>query len=74
MPESPHAGFDWRRIAYHVLCSRALDDAEEATNRNRASVPKDHVVLYQFSSRGHDVAQCILGALITGRHDAAGAY
>ena len=74
MPESPHAGFDWRRIAYHVLCSRALDDAEEATNRNRATVPKDHVVLYQFSSRGHDVAQCILGALITGRHDAAGAY
>jgi len=74
MPETPHAGLDWRRIAYHVLCSRALDDAEEATNRNRATVPKDHVVLYQFSSRGHDVAQCILGALIDGRHDAAGAY
>lgn len=74
MSETPLAGFDWRRIAYHVLASRALDDAEEATNRNRATVPKDHVVLYQFSSRGHDVAQCILGALITGRHDAAGAY
>lgn len=74
MAESPLAGLDWRRIAYNVLASRALDDAEEATNRNRASVPKDHVVLYQFSARGHDVAQCILGALITGRHDAAGAY
>ncbi len=74
MPARPLAGFDWRRIAYHVLASRALDDAEEATNRNRATVPKDHVVLYQFSARGHDVAQCILGSLITGRHDAAGAY
>ncbi len=74
MPQRPLPGFDWRRIAYHALASRALDDAEEATNRNRASVPKDHVVLYQFSARGHDVAQCILGSLLTGRHDAAGAY
>ena len=74
MPRTPLAGFDWRRIAYNVLVSRALDDVEEATNRNRATVPKDHVVLYQFSARGHDVAQCILGALIDGRHDAAGAY
>ncbi|MBX7117551.1 MAG: pyruvate dehydrogenase [Gemmatimonadaceae bacterium] len=74
MPRPPLAGLDWRRIAYHVLVSRALDDVEEATNRNRATVPKDHVVLYQFSARGHDVAQCILGAMIDGRRDAAGAY
>jgi 2-oxoisovalerate dehydrogenase E1 component len=67
-------GFDWRRIVYHVLCSRALDDVEETTNRNRATVPKEHLVLYQFSARGHDVAQVILGSLIDGRHDAAGAY
>ena len=53
---TPAGAIDWRRVAYHVLCSRALDDAEEATNRNRATVPKDHVVLYQFSARGHDVA------------------
>ncbi len=65
---------DWRRIAYHVLCSRALDDAEEATNKNRASVPKDDIVLYQFSARGHDMAQVILGSLLTGERDAAGAY
>ncbi len=69
----PHA-LDWRRIAYHVLCSRALDEVEEQTNKNRATVPKDHVVLYQFSARGHDVAQVILGAHLTGKHDAAGAY
>ncbi len=69
-----NAAFDWRRIAYHTLVSRALDDAEETTNKNRASVPKDHLVLYQFSARGHDMAQAILGSLLTGRHDAAGAY
>ena len=66
--------FDWRTIAYNALVSRALDDVEESTNRNRANVPKEHLVLYQFSARGHDVAQCILGSLINGRHDAAGAY
>ena len=65
---------DWRRIAYHALVSRALDDVEEETNRNRNSVPKEHLVLYQFSARGHEVAQAILGSFINGRHDAAGAY
>lgn len=66
--------FDWRRIAYHALASRALDDLEEATNRNRGSVPREHVVLYQFSARGHDVAQCILGSLLDHPHDGVGAY
>src|ERR687885_739162 len=65
---------DWRRIAYQTLVSRALDDVEEATNRNRATVPREHLVLYQFSARGHDVAQTILGALLDHPHDAAGAY
>jgi 2-oxoisovalerate dehydrogenase E1 component len=51
-----------------------MDDIEEATNKNRTTVPKEHLVLYQFSARGHDVAQSILGAMMTGRHDAAGAY
>nr|MCU0634945.1 thiamine pyrophosphate-dependent enzyme [Gemmatimonadaceae bacterium] len=71
---APRAGFDWRRIAYCTLVSRALDDVEESTNRNRASIPKEHVVLYQFSARGHDMAQTILGSLISGRRDGAGAY
>jgi len=70
----PRTGFDWKRIAYLTLVSRALDDLEEATNRNRNSVPREHVVLYQFSSRGHEMSQIILGALINGKHDAAGAY
>ncbi|MDQ2666100.1 MAG: thiamine pyrophosphate-dependent enzyme [Gemmatimonadota bacterium] len=66
--------FDWKRIAYHVLVSRALDDLEETTNRNRNSVPREHLVLYQFSARGHDVPQCILGSLLDHPHDGVGAY
>ncbi|MEP6617966.1 MAG: transketolase C-terminal domain-containing protein [bacterium] len=66
--------FDWRRIAYNVLVSRALDDLEETTNRNRTTVPREHLVLYQFSARGHDVGQCILGSLLDHPHDGVGAY
>src|SRR4051812_30390976 len=65
---------DWRRIAYHVLVSRSLDDVEELTNKNKATTPREHLVLYQFSARGHDVAQIILGSLIDHKHDAASAY
>jgi 2-oxoisovalerate dehydrogenase E1 component len=65
---------DWRRVAYNTLVSRALDDTEEATNRNRATVPRDHLVLYQFSARGHDMAQTILGSLLDHAHDGVGAY
>src|SRR5687768_11889303 len=65
---------DWRRIVYHTLVSRALDDLEEETNRGRAKVPKEHLVLYQFSARGHDVPQTILGSFLTHRHDGVSAY
>jgi 2-oxoisovalerate dehydrogenase E1 component len=71
---TPAPDFDWRSIAYHALVSRALDDTEEATNRNRGHVPKEHLVLYQFSARGHDVPQVILGSLLTHPHDGIGAY
>jgi len=70
----PEPGFDWRRIARNALVSRGLDDLEEETNRNRTKVPKEHLVLYQFSARGHEVAQCILGSLITHPKDAVSAY
>jgi 2-oxoisovalerate dehydrogenase E1 component len=73
-PDAPDPRFDWRRIAYNALVSRALDEVEESTNKNRASVPREHLVLYQFSARGHDVAQVILGSLIDRKHDAASAY
>jgi 2-oxoisovalerate dehydrogenase E1 component len=61
-------GMDWRHVARTVLASRLLDDIEE-----QRLVPEKKV-LYQFSARGHDVAQAILGTRLTHRHDAAGAY
>lgn len=73
-PSSTESTLDWRRIAYTALVSRALDDVEESTNRNKASVPREHLVLYQFSARGHEVAQVILGSLLTHPRDAASAY
>jgi 2-oxoisovalerate dehydrogenase E1 component len=65
---------DWRRVAYHSLVSRALDDLEEETNRAKTKVPKEHLVLYQFSARGHDVPQTILGSFLTHPHDGVSAY
>ncbi|HEY3258403.1 MAG TPA: transketolase C-terminal domain-containing protein [Gemmatimonadaceae bacterium] len=59
---------DWKRIAYLVLASRAIDDTEE-----NKLIPEKKVV-YQFSARGHELAQIILGSLLDGEHDAAGAY
>src|SRR5678816_1754096 len=73
-PKASGRAIDWRAIAYNTLVSRALDDIEEATNRTRAQVPREHVVLYQFSARGHDMAQAILGELLTHPYDAVGAY
>jgi 2-oxoisovalerate dehydrogenase E1 component len=63
--ESP---IDWRRVLYLTLASRALDDIEETR-----LVPQGKV-LYQFSARGHDMAQVILGTLLDHPHDAVGAY
>jgi len=62
------ARLDWKRIAYLVLASRGLDDTEE-----KKLIPEKKVV-YQFSARGHELAQIILGSLLDGEHDAAGAY
>jgi 2-oxoisovalerate dehydrogenase E1 component len=60
--------FDWKRVASLVLLSRALDAVEETR-----LVPEKKV-LYQFSARGHDVAQIVLGAHLTHRHDAICGY
>src|SRR3954449_4351386 len=46
---------DWREVARLVLTSRELDRIEE-----QELVPAKKV-LYQFSARGHDLAQIILG-------------
>src|SRR5579884_58644 len=49
------AGVDWREVARLVLTSREMDRIEEEER-----VPQKKV-LYQFSARGHDMAQVLLG-------------
>jgi 2-oxoisovalerate dehydrogenase E1 component len=59
---------DWRRVARLLLLSRAMDRVEE-----ERLVP-ERKVLYQFSARGHDLGQILLGLRLTHRHDAACGY
>lgn len=63
-----HPDFDWHHIARLVFASRAMDDIEE-----NELVPAKKV-LYQFSARGHEMSQIILGSLLDNPRDAAGAY
>jgi 2-oxoisovalerate dehydrogenase E1 component len=64
----PQEGYDWRHIAYVVQVSRAMDKLEE-----EQLVP-ERKVLYQFSARGHDMAQAMLGSRLTHRRDATCGY
>jgi 2-oxoisovalerate dehydrogenase E1 component len=61
-------GLDWKRIAYLTLLSRAIDDLEET------ELLKNREILYQFSARGHDMAQIILASLLDHPGDAASGY
>src|SRR3954468_3946549 len=65
---SPDPAYDWRRVAYLVQVSRAMDELEE-----KVLVP-ERKVLYQFSARGHDVAQVLLGTRLSDPNDAACGY
>jgi 2-oxoisovalerate dehydrogenase E1 component len=67
-PAGAGPAIDWARVVRLALVSRFLDDTEE-----RTLVPEKKV-LYQFSARGHDVAQLILGEHLRHPHDAVGAY
>lgn len=59
---------DWRKVAWLTLVSRALDALEEET-----LVPQKKI-LYQFSARGHDMAQVLLGLTLTDPLDAVCGY
>jgi len=59
---------DWTRIARLMMISRAMDEKEE-----NELVPEKEV-LYQFSARGHELGQALLGSLLTHEHDGASAY
>jgi 2-oxoisovalerate dehydrogenase E1 component len=54
-PGRVSAEVDWREVARLVLTSREMDRVEE-----QELVPQKKV-LYQFSARGHDMAQVLLG-------------
>lgn len=63
-----HPAYDWARIAYLLQLSRAIDDIEETR-----LVPEKKI-LYQFSARGHDMAQIIMASRITGARDGIAGY
>ena len=62
------AGLDWAEVARLVTTSRALDELEETR-----LVPEKKI-LYQFSARGHDLAQVILGLKLRDGDAACGYY
>jgi 2-oxoisovalerate dehydrogenase E1 component len=68
MQQAPRRGIDWRAVLHQVALSRALDDLEES------KLVPERKVLYQFSARGHDLTQVLLGTQLTGARDAVGAY
>jgi 2-oxoisovalerate dehydrogenase E1 component len=67
-PEKVNLYFDWRQITRWVLTSRTMDALEETDLWPRKKIN------YQFSARGHELSQVLLGSLLTHKHDAAGAY
>src|SRR6201996_1338246 len=63
-----NAAPDWHKVAYHLHVSRALDALEEKT-----LVP-ERKIFYQFSARGHDMAQILLGLQLSRCEDAICGY
>lgn len=59
---------DWPRVARLLLTSRAIDDLEET---ELAPAGK---ITYQFSAKGHELAQILLGLALDHPHDAATVY
>src|SRR5207248_525379 len=67
-PRRASAEVDWREVARLVLTSREMDRIEE-----EELVPA-RKVLYQFSARGHDMAQVLLGLQLKDGDGAFGYY
>ena len=68
LANAPDPGFDWRRVAHLLHLSRALDALEETV------LAPQKKVLYQFSARGHDLAQILLGTRLDDPRDAVCGY
>ncbi len=62
------SGIDWREVARLILTSRAIDLIEET------ELAPSGKVTYQFSARGHELAQVLLGLALDHPHDAASVY
>lgn len=60
--------FDWEQVARLMLRSRVLDELEESDLAPTKEVP------YQFSAKGHELAQVVLALSLDHPHDAAGVY
>jgi 2-oxoisovalerate dehydrogenase E1 component len=65
---SQTSSVNWRRLTKTFLISRALDELEEMT-----LLPQKKI-LYQFSARGHELGQILLGVELTHQHDAVSGY
>lgn len=61
-------GPDWREVARLVLLSRALDEFE------MRELYETKRIAYQFSAKGHELGQVLLGLSLDGPCDAAGVY
>lgn len=59
---------DWAEVARHILTSRKIDEIEE-----NELVPAGKVT-YQFSAKGHELAQVLLGMALDHPHDGATVY
>ncbi|MEM7799123.1 MAG: transketolase C-terminal domain-containing protein [Chloroflexota bacterium] len=59
-----HTSRDWERIAYLMHLSRTMDETEE----------REGFVKYQFSAKGHELAQILLSQKLTYPFDAASGY
>ena len=68
LPNPALSSLDWRAVVRQIAASRALDDLEEST------LLPERKVLYQFSARGHELTQVLLGKRLTGLKDGVGAY
>jgi 2-oxoisovalerate dehydrogenase E1 component len=67
-PAGPEPTVDWPTVARLLLSSRALDQIEE-----QELLPSGKL-RYQFSARGHELAQILLGLALEHSHDAATVY
>jgi 2-oxoisovalerate dehydrogenase E1 component len=65
---SPELAVDWAEVAHLLLTSRALDQLEEDDLLPAGKIR------YQFSARGHELAQILLGLGLDHAHDAATVY